>query len=63
MLHKIMNDGNYQQDVEDYMASWMPGGGVHYTPKGLAYRFEWGPLRYTGTCNIIYRDGTRENEL
>jgi hypothetical protein len=39
-----------KQDLELTMKNWMPGGtgsdALPYTPKGLAFRLQWGSLRY-----------------
>jgi hypothetical protein len=34
--------------VEATFTDWMPGGSLPYTPGGMAYRLQWGTLRYTG---------------
>jgi len=33
--------------VEGSLTSWFPGGAITYTPKGLAWRLQWGSLRYS----------------
>ena len=30
------------------MRAWSKEGGMTYTPQCLAWRLEWGPLRYSG---------------
>uniref|UniRef100_A0A2C9JIX1 Endoglucanase n=1 Tax=Biomphalaria glabrata TaxID=6526 RepID=A0A2C9JIX1_BIOGL len=47
MLYKITKDEKYKTAVEDSFKFWFPGGGIPYTPKGLAYRLQWGSLRYS----------------
>ncbi|XP_071482910.1 endoglucanase 1-like, partial [Diadema antillarum] len=43
----------YKSAIKSYLDNWLPGGGISYTPKGLAWRWEWGSLRYTAKyCNF-----------
>lgn len=42
----------YKNDIEATFSDWMPGGSVPYSPKGLAFRSQWGSLRYTCTYDI-----------
>ena len=44
----ITGQSQYSAPVETYIRNWMPGGTVPYTPKGLAWRTQWGTLRHTG---------------
>lgn len=39
----------YKNDIEATFTDWMPGGSVPYSPKGLAFRSQWGSLRYACT--------------
>ena len=48
MFYRMTNDGKYREAVERFLRSWFPGGSVTYTPKGLAWRDQWGSLRYSG---------------
>ncbi|KAK3102082.1 hypothetical protein FSP39_008602 [Pinctada imbricata] len=46
MLYRLTKKDIYKNDIEATFTDWMPGGTVPYTPKGLAYRLQWAPLRY-----------------
>ncbi|EFA84143.1 hypothetical protein PPL_03217 [Heterostelium album PN500] len=47
------NNSVYIQDVEEYLNWWLPGGGVPYTPGGLAWIRQWGPCRYSATTAFL----------
>ncbi|KAI8795233.1 endo-beta-1,4-glucanase, partial [Biomphalaria glabrata] len=47
LLYKLTKDKKYLLDIEKMFYHWLPGGTIHYTPKGLAYKDGWGTLRYT----------------
>lgn len=52
LLAKITGKKIYKDSVErnlDYWTTGYNGERVKYTPKGLAWRNEWGPLRYATT--------------
>ncbi|XP_013393921.1 uncharacterized protein LOC106161500 [Lingula anatina] len=53
LLYILTNETTYKQDVETYMSSWLPGDSVPYTPKGLAWRGEKGPLRYAANSAFL----------
>ncbi|KAK3104432.1 hypothetical protein FSP39_001893 [Pinctada imbricata] len=53
LLHNITGKEMYKQDVEATLQNWMPGGGVLYSPKGLAHRDKWGPLRYASNMAFM----------
>ena len=53
MLAEITGKASYKQDVQTYLDSWLPGGDVHYTPKGLAWRAQWGPNRYSANTAFL----------
>jgi hypothetical protein len=42
----------YKNDIEATFKDWMPGGSIPYSPKGMAFRSQWGALRYA--CMISY---------
>ena len=48
MFHITDNDSQMAAKVQDFLDDWYPGGGVTYTPMGLAWRAMWGPNRYAG---------------
>ncbi|XP_059170761.1 endoglucanase 4-like [Physella acuta] len=47
LLYKLTKKDVYKTVVENSFKNWFPGGNVPYTPKGLAYRLQWGSLRYS----------------
>ncbi|GFR96785.1 endoglucanase, partial [Elysia marginata] len=47
LLYQLTKDTSLKSNVEEIFQTWLPGGGIQYTPKGLAYRSRWGALRYT----------------
>jgi hypothetical protein len=54
LLYKLTKKDIYKTDVEATFTDWMPGGTLEYTPGGMAYRLQWGTLRYTGkTLHLI----------
>jgi len=53
LMYKLTGDQVYQADFQTFMAKWMPGGGLHYTPKGIAWRDAWGSLRYTANTAFL----------
>lgn len=48
LLYDITKETKYKTAAEGFVSSYMPGGSVTYTPCGLAWRLEWGSLRYSG---------------
>ncbi|KAH3828330.1 hypothetical protein DPMN_130285 [Dreissena polymorpha] len=46
LLYKFTHKNEYKTDIEATFTSWMPGGSLPYTPGGMAYRLQWGALRY-----------------
>jgi endoglucanase len=49
----ITGQNQYSAPVQTYIRNWMPGGTVTYTPKGLAWRLQWGSLRYTANSAFL----------
>ncbi|KAK7093552.1 uncharacterized protein [Littorina saxatilis] len=47
LMYKLTGDDTYKSDIESTMTTWSKPGGMAYTPKCLAFRLEWGPLRYS----------------
>ncbi|CAG5118659.1 unnamed protein product [Candidula unifasciata] len=47
ILYQTTKDEKYKTAVENSYKSWFPGGKIPYTPKGLAFRLQWGSLRYS----------------
>lgn len=52
LLHKVTGNQTYRADIEATFTDWMPGGSIPYTPKGLAYRLQWGSNRYAGPSEV-----------
>jgi len=48
LLYNATGKAQYLQDIEATFTDWMPGGSVPYSPKGMAFRLQWGALRYAG---------------
>ncbi|XP_046564700.1 endoglucanase 4-like [Haliotis rubra] len=46
LLYKLTKKDKYKQDIIQTFLDWMPGGTIPYTPNGLAYRGQWGAIRY-----------------
>ncbi|XP_005111869.2 endoglucanase 4 [Aplysia californica] len=46
LLYKLTGKDKYKTAIEGSFKSWFPGGAIPYSPKGLAYRNQWGSLRY-----------------
>ena len=53
LLAKETGKPSYQNDVKAFLDRWLPGGGVSYTPKGLAWLRQWGPNRYAANTAFI----------
>jgi len=53
LLYEETKDGQYKAPVEGFLNSWMPEGGMTYTPCGLAWRDKWGANRYAGNAAFI----------
>eukprot|EP01132_Coremiostelium_polycephalum_P002741 gene2741-3404_t len=53
LLYQITKDKKYQEDTESSLNFWLPGGGITYTPGGLAFKDEWGPCRYAMSATFL----------
>lgn len=53
LLYEATGKSQYKQDIESTFTSWMPGGTVPYTPKGLGFRLQWGSLRYASNMAFM----------
>ncbi|GAM23141.1 hypothetical protein SAMD00019534_063160 [Acytostelium subglobosum LB1] len=53
LMAKITKDPNHIRDAESCLNYWLPGGGVTYTPDGLAWIRQWGPARYAATSAFL----------
>ncbi|KAK3581340.1 hypothetical protein CHS0354_016184 [Potamilus streckersoni] len=67
LLYEITQDGSYKNDVMGFVRSYKPGGGITYTPCGLAYRDQWGANRYAANAAFIAvmaaADGIETNDF
>ncbi len=57
LLARETKDGFYQDEVEKHLDYWSTGTSdgqrIRYTPKGLAWLDQWGPLRYATTTAFV----------
>lgn len=53
LLAEITQKASYKQAVDTFITSWLPNHEVHYTPKGLAWRDQWGPNRYAANTAFL----------
>jgi hypothetical protein len=53
LLLTSAGQSQFQAGVERFIQSYLPGGGIHYTPGGLAWRSEWGSNRYAANAAFI----------
>ena len=53
LLAKVTGKTSYNRDVQTFLDSWLPGGDVPYTPKGLAWRAKWAPNRYSANVAFL----------
>ncbi|XP_076451288.1 endoglucanase E-4-like [Babylonia areolata] len=53
LLYNLTQDQSYKADIESSMAAWSKAGGMTYTPKCLAFRLQWGALRYSANTAFI----------
>ncbi|XP_077863410.1 endoglucanase E-4-like [Saccoglossus kowalevskii] len=53
LLYNLTGDKYYKNRVMRYLDEWLPGNAMSYTPKGLAFRNEWGSLRYASSTAFI----------
>ncbi|HEX3029966.1 MAG TPA: glycoside hydrolase family 9 protein [Clostridia bacterium] len=52
-IAQLTKDENYVKAVEKNLDYWLPGGGITYTPGGLAWLSQWGSLRYASTAAFL----------
>jgi len=53
LLYMHTKEDQYKQKVVNFINDWKPGGGITYTPCGLAWRNQWGSNRYAGGAAFI----------
>jgi hypothetical protein len=52
-IAQVSHDEGYVKAVEKNLDYWMPGGGITYSPGGLAWLSPWGSLRYATTAAFL----------
>jgi hypothetical protein len=52
-IAQATKDAAYVAAVEVNLDYWLPGGGIPYTPGGLAFLAIWGSLRYSTTAAFL----------
>ncbi|KAK7093279.1 hypothetical protein V1264_007060 [Littorina saxatilis] len=53
LLFEATGEDVYKQAVIGTFTDWFPGGSITYTPKGLAWRLQWAPLRYSSNMAMM----------
>ncbi|MBN1215812.1 MAG: glycoside hydrolase family 9 protein [Candidatus Lokiarchaeota archaeon] len=53
LLAQITEKQIYIDAIESTLDFWLPGGGMSYTPGGLAWAGEWGSLRYSANAAFL----------
>ncbi|KAK3105202.1 hypothetical protein FSP39_019643 [Pinctada imbricata] len=53
LLYEATKDSKYTGDVKAFVNQYKDGGSVQHTPCGLAWRDQWGSLRYAGNAAYI----------
>ena len=53
LLAALTKKATYQSAIQSSLDSWLPGGSVTYTPKGLAWRAKWGSNRYAANTAFL----------
>lgn len=53
LLAEITASAPYTDDANKFVNWWKPGGGVSYTPGGLAWMRQWGPNRYAANAAFL----------
>jgi len=64
LLARATGEQIYIDSIERNLDYWMPGGGITYTPGGLAWLDSWGSLRYTANASLVafvWADDSRGN--
>ena len=53
LLQHLTGRDSYRADAERHLDHWLPGGGIAYTPGGLAWLDTWGSLRYAANTSFL----------
>ncbi|XP_033764174.1 endoglucanase G-like [Pecten maximus] len=66
LMYNITGEQKYKDNIEATFTAWLPGGSLPYSPKGLAFRSQWGSLRYASNMAFMALlaadNGIRTNE-
>ena len=53
LLYQLTKKDLYKKAIKATINLWLPGKGITYTPKGLAWRLRWGPNRYAANTAFL----------
>lgn len=53
LIHSLTKDGIMAKQIQVSMETYLPGGEVKRTPRGLAYKYPWGSLRYAANAAFL----------
>ncbi|XP_046563044.1 endoglucanase 4-like isoform X1 [Haliotis rubra] len=53
LLYNLTKKDRYKKVVEGTFVDWFPGGSIDYSPKCLAFRLQWGSLRYAANTAFL----------
>jgi hypothetical protein len=63
LILTITGQTTYSAPVQTFLRNWFRGGNVPYTPKGLAFRSQWGSNRYAANSAFIALVAAKHNIL
>ncbi|KAI9100694.1 family 9 glycoside hydrolase [Phlyctochytrium arcticum] len=52
-LYRITKDAALSTPIDTFFKAWLPGGSIPRTPRGLAFLYEWGSLRYSANVAFV----------
>ena len=53
LMYELTGKDEYKTMIQHSLQRWLPGGSVPYTPKGLAWRIQWGVTRYSANTAFL----------
>jgi hypothetical protein len=53
LIQSLTRDNAQANEIRSLFSDWLPGGSIPRTPRGLAYRFRWGSLRYAANAAFL----------
>ncbi|XP_071109511.1 uncharacterized protein [Haliotis cracherodii] len=53
LMYEATKKDMYKRVIVDTFVSWFPGGDITYSPKCMAFRLEWGALRYASNTAFL----------